>query len=320
MVTRGREWPLWTVPLVALVTGHSTMLVAFASHEILHGAGALPRWLRAMLSQIGWTFALFATPTVQHYAHNRLHHKRENTERDPDRRLTAEEIRLAKAEHIGTWLFPNARHPIASALVGFGMSVFAYHMSLFWHSVLRTDELYDVRLSSRDRRRVVLEGIWNATWWIGLWALGGFSGPMALYLALTYWFGATGAGLYIATNHLLCGLSGEAQRDPLASTVSLRLPAWIDALHLRFSHHVEHHLFPHASYRDLPAVRRALRARFPDRYQELSWGEALRRLLTTPLALQDKNTTVHPDGSGATRLLFPSHDEGPLPVPPRRPS
>jgi fatty acid desaturase len=239
-----------------------------------------------------------------------VHHTVENTPRDPDRRITLDEIRLAKAEGLGVWLFPNSRHPMASALTGFAMSVFSYHMSLFWHSVLRTSEIYDMRLDARNRRNAILQALGNCAAQLAVLALSGWSWRMVAFLALQYFVGASGAGLYIATNHLLCGMTDEAHRDPLANTVSLAVPRWVDFLHLSFSHHVEHHVFPGASYHSLPAIRRALRQEFPERYRLLSWGDALRTLLGLPLVVLDKNTLVHPTGLAPRRVPFPSHDEG----------
>ena len=309
---KAATWPLSALALLALPAGHSLMVAAFAAHELGHGAARFPKPVRALLVQLGWTFAIFATPTTQHHAHNQRHHKLTNTPRDPDRRLTLEELRVAKADGVAPWLFPNGAHPIPGALVGFAMSVFGYHTSLFWHSVLRTGELYDLELTDRARRRAIAEACFNGGVQLALFAASGFAGGMALYLALTYWVGASLAGAYIATNHLLCGLSDEAEQDELAAGVSLRMPEWLDRLHLRFSHHVEHHLFPGAAHGALPAVRAALEARFPERFQTLTWGEALRRLLRAPLAVADKNTLAHPDGSGARRVDFPSRDEGPF--------
>jgi hypothetical protein len=92
--------------------------------------------------------------------------------------------------------------------------------------------------------------------------------------------------------------------------VSLRVPAWLDFLHQRFSHHVEHHLFPGATASVLPQVRRALLRQFPERFVILGWGEALRLLLRSPIAIESSNTLVHADGTGARRVDFPVFHEG----------
>jgi len=304
-------WPLWAIALLAIPAGHSVMVAAFAAHELGHGAVRMPRRVRSVLVHLGWTFTIFATATTQNRAHNQLHHKEEASRRDPDRRLTRAEILEAGGEHVVPWIFPSSAHPITGALFGFATSVFGYHSSLFWHSVLRTGQLYDLQISAAQRRRAIHEGASNGAVQIGLFALSDFSGAMALYLALTYFVGATCAGLYIATNHLLCGhVDDPKQCDVLATTVSLRVPAWVDFLHLRFSHHVEHHLFPGASASALPQVRRALLRHYPERFVILGWGEALRLLLRSPIAIESSNTLVHADGTGARRVDFPVFYEG----------
>ena len=303
-------WPLWAIALLAIPAGHSVMVAAFAAHELGHGAVRMPRRVRSVLVHLGWTFTIFATATTQNRAHNQLHHKEEASRRDPDRRLTRAEILEAGGEHLVPWIFPSSAHPITGAIFGFATSVFGYHTSLFWHSVFRTQQLYDLRLSAAQRRRAILEGASNGGVQVALFALSGFSGAMALYLALTYFVGATLAGAYIATNHLLCGHVEDPRRsDVLATTVSLRVPAWLDFLHLGFSHHVEHHLFPGAPASVLPQVRRALLRHFPERFVILGWGEALRLLLRSPIAIESSNVLVHADGTGARRVDFPVFDE-----------
>ena len=44
--------------------------------------------------------------------------------------------------------------------------------------------------------------------------------------------------------------------DPLANTLSVTAPRWLERLHLQFGYHVEHHLFPMVSGRHAPAIRR----------------------------------------------------------------
>ena len=110
-------------------------------------------------------------------------------------------------------------------------------------------------------------------------------------------------GLYIATNHLLA--SQTDRHDPVAQTVSLAVPAWMDFLHLRFSHHTEHHLYPGAGPANYPAVRQALMTHCPDRYHRLSFATALRTLLSCPVAIDTPDSLAHPDGSGSRTVPVP---------------
>lgn len=292
------DWPLPVLLGMAVVAGHSVGIAAFAAHEIGHGAVLRPGPFRGACEWAGWTFALFATPTMQRRAHNAMHHAFANTTRDPDRRPNLHEIALAGpvAARAMTWLFPNRRHPVASAVLGFSAAICSYHVHLLWHTLRCTGTRYDMGLPCGLRVRVALEFGWNVTAYGGLWAASGFRPAMAAYLWLMYVAATTLDGLYIATNHTLTGQADV--HDPLAQTVSLRVPRWVDFLHLGFSHHTEHHLYPHAGPRHYPAIRRALRERFPERYLELTWGQALRLLVSSPLALADDLRLCDPDGAG----------------------
>ncbi len=298
-------WPLPLTLLLAAVAGHSIAVLAFAAHEVTHGGTPIrSRPLRLLAETAGWSFALFTTPSLQRRAHNEMHHHLANTHPDPDRRLTLDELRkIGFAARIATWLAPNSRHPVVSGIFGFSFSVFAYHTSLLVNTLFRTGEIYDMRLARRARVRLVAELMLNVGLHVSLFALAGFALPMAAYLAAVYFVGTSIAGAYIATNHLLCGQSDD-EHDPLAHTVSLRVPAWLDFLHLHFSLHVEHHLYPSLPHGALPRVREALRARFPDRYHELTFPKALRTLLGTPLAMHGHDTVGHGDGTGARPILF----------------
>jgi hypothetical protein len=71
---------------------------------------------------------------------------------------------------------------------------------------------------------------------------------------------------YIATNHFLNPLTDV--NDPLANTLSVTSPRWLERMHLEFGYHVEHHVFPTMSGRHAPrgarrhgrALRRSLPA------------------------------------------------------------
>src|SRR5213076_3027457 len=81
---------------------------------------------------------------------------------------------------------------------------------------------------------------------------------------------------YIATNHFLNRLTEV--NDPLANTLSVTGPRWLERLHLQFGYHVEHHLFPTMSGRHAPAVREVLVRLYGNRYLSLPHRRALRLL------------------------------------------
>lgn len=294
----------WSLGL-ALVAGHSVGILAFAGHEILHGAVVRRPWARYPLALVAWTFSIFATPLMQQRAHNAEHHRYTNTERDPDRRIYLHELGSDPSmRRLLPWLFPNRLHPVASPILGFALAVFTYHSQLLFHSLRRVGGRYDMRLSDRQRLQASLEFAWNVSAQLLFWAASGFHPVMPLYLVLVYYVATTLDSLYIATNHLMSGLA-DGPCDQVLQTVSLRVPAWMDFIHLGFSHHTEHHLYPNAGPRYYPRIRAALRTEFPDRYRELTMPAALRLLLTCPAVALDANTLVHPDGLGAMPVPFP---------------
>ncbi len=308
------SWPWYLVLGLALIAGNSVTVLGYAAHEIGHGAGGFRhRWTRRLATWFGWAFSFWATPTSIRHAHNKLHHRKTNQLEDPDRRLNIEELeKFSSIAKVACWIFPNSRHPLLTGLIGFSASVFSYHSHILFHSVFATGELYDCGLTAKERRRAALEFLGNAGLYLGLWALSGFSWLMLGYFVLAYFVGTSVAGAYVATNHLMCGRSPEPS-SALANTVSLRMPRWLDAVHLNFSHHVEHHLFPSASYRALPAIRKALKQAFPEEYKELGPSTAVRMLLGLPMGFQDDTTLVHYDRSGPKQVPYPIAAETPDP-------
>jgi fatty acid desaturase len=297
-------WPIWAILGLAVVAGHSVGLAAFAAHEIGHGAVMKPGPLRAICETLGWLFALFATPTLMQRAHNGMHHGFANTPRDPDRRPNLDEIAMVPpvVASAMTFLFPNRRHPLISAVLGFSAAICSYHIHLLVHSVQQIGTRYDMGLPASKRRRVLAEFALNLSAYVALWLLSGRHPAMIAYLWLMYATATTLDGLYIATNHTLTGQADV--HDPVAQTVSLRIPAWLDVLHLRFSHHTEHHLYPHAGPKHYPAIRAALREKFPDRYQEMTWGQALGELVQSPLALAGTHALCDPDGASPRQVAL----------------
>ena len=92
---------------------------------------------------------------------------------------------------------------------------------------------------------------------------------------------------YIATNHFLNPLTEI--NDPLANTLSVTSPRWLEKLHLQFGYHVEHHLFPTLSGRHAPVVRDVLIRLYGDRYLTMPHVRALR--LLTPVRSFTTGTT-----------------------------
>ncbi len=91
--------------------------------------------------------------------------------------------------------------------------------------------------------------------------------------------------------------------DPLISSVSLRVPKIVDALHLNFSYHTEHHIFPHINSDYYPMVQELLEIHYPGRMNLLPALEAWRLQMKTPSHYKDENTFT--DWSGEKSVTCP---------------
>jgi fatty acid desaturase len=126
-----------------------------------------------------------------------------------------------------------------------------------------------------------------------------------LKLALGYFLpiaiGHAGAMFYIYTNHMTCRMTSI--NDPLINSVSLRVPKIFDLLHLHFSYHTEHHIFPSINSDYYPLVQELLEIHYPNRMNLLDAGEAWRLLMQTPRHYKDELTFT--DSSGKLSVTCP---------------
>jgi fatty acid desaturase len=85
--------------------------------------------------------------------------------------------------------------------------------------------------------------------------------------------------------------------DPLVNSISLRVPRIIDTLHLNFSYHTEHHIFPGMNPDYYPLVQKHLLQLYPERLNLLSAREAWRLLMQTPRHYLDATTFSSSSGA-----------------------
>lgn len=281
------RWPLPALVLFlpfSLVMGNAVIVLLFATHDGLHGrpaGGQLPRrWLALVALALLWM-----PPTLWHAVHNREHHGHTNSLRDPDRSYLE-----AQPASWGKWI--QHRFTPSDEIGGLGLvlglaSAWGVHNLRTLASVLLVPDGRAAfppaafRVSGRDRRRIAWELL--AIVGVHVAVIHGIGlDPRALLLGyfLPIWLGYAGAMAYIFTNHLLAPL--DEHNDPLANTLSLQLPAWLDLLHLNFSHHTEHHIFPELNSSYYPQVRRLLQRHHGERYQLLGGRQAWHLLLATP--------------------------------------
>lgn len=302
-------WPLAFLPL-AVVMGNSVIVLLFASHDLLHGrvtGRSGGRLLREVVAMLGLAL-LWMPPTLWKAVHNREHHSHTNSLADPDRSyLEAQPDSWGKRiQHLFTP--SDSVHPLW-LVVGMA-SAWGVHNVRTLASVLVFNDGSAAfppaafHISGRERRQIGLELLAIAALhaavvvWIGAKPV-----PLLLGYFLPLWIGYAGAMAYIYTNHLLCPLT--ATNTPLANTLSLQVPKILDLLHLNFSHHTEHHIFPGLNSSYYPHVRRLLLEHHPDQYQLMEGWRAWRLLLSTPRHYRDASTLVNWEGDRVMPVPLP---------------
>src|SRR5262245_23565672 len=299
---------LWLVPLVALIVGASAALLQpelpwylivptlcvlanayvalmFFGHEVAHGATVRSERMQDFVLWASCAIFVVSSHLWRHW-HNRLHHGRTNVPRaDPDRYDLVEDF--AKSPRLVRWLttrFAPGSGRWPSALYLF--IAFTVHGQVVLWSHSRRHGARGFRW-----RRAVIETAVVAAFWIGLGLAVGPRGAL-LIIAAPMLLADAIVMAYITTNHMLRPLT-EAP-DCLATTMSLTTLRVIDAIHLHFSHHVEHHLFPAMSHRHYPLVRQSLRRHAGDRYLAPSHWRALLTIYQTPRHYATHDELINP--------------------------
>jgi len=295
IVAIARHWAPWfAVPVLTLVIGAAFAGLTFVGHELLHGAiigGARRRHV------LGWlTFLPFTlSPRLWKAWHNRVHHASTNLPDDPDAYPTLERYEASGGARFSIDAFSLGSRRLRGVLcLLLGFTVQSTHQLV---SAERTGTL-----SRGERRRAIAETVGGAALWLALaFAIGvvpfffAYVLPLAVANAIVMAF--------IVTNH---SLSPRVPiDDPLVSGLSVTTPRAIHWLTLGFGAHVEHHLFPSASTRHAPAIRAAVLARWPERFQEMPLTAAIGRLHNTARVYLDATTLIDPRTGATFPTLMP---------------
>lgn len=277
--------PWYVALLVSLVIGNLYGSLMFLGHEISHGATVRPGVLRETLLYIA--FAVFCLPPrLWRVWHNQVHHPNANVEGfDPDNFGTLEEFRRESSwNQFLVKYAPGSRH-LLSVLFLFTCFTVQVQGVLWMKSHRRPG------FERLQRKRIALEVLAMAGGWLALSIYLGLTGAL-LVVILPMIVANCVVMSYIATNHMLSPMSRE--RDTLGTTMSVTTHKVVDLVHLNFSHHVEHHLFPTMCSSYYPLVRQSLRRCAGDRYMAPAHWRALVTLFRTPRIYADHDTLVEP--------------------------
>lgn len=277
-------WPWWAQLPAVLGLANLYAFAGFLAHEVLHGAVVRRRWLQDALGTIGFG-PFLVSPTLWRVWHNQVHHGNTNAgDRDPDSFGTMRRFERAPSTRFVTKLAPGSGTPVSYLFLFYW---FTFHGQV----VLWIQSRYLRGFERLDRRRAVAETAAFAGAWLlfALWA-----GPRGALLAGAVPMLIANAIVmsYIATNHFM--RPQTERNDPVGNSMSVTTLPVIDGLHLNFSHHVEHHLFPAMSARFAPRVRTELRSLVGDAYVSPPHPRAVAALYRTPRVYLDAGTLVDP--------------------------
>lgn len=266
---------------VSVVIGLSFAGLGFLGHEILHGTVVKRAWLRDALGAIA--FAQFNLgPKLWRKWHNMEHHAHTQDEHtDPDAMGTMEEF----FQRPGLQFFYRFPQWVRSAIT-FGS--FLGFFSVFSALMLKR---YYKDFKPAERKVVLAQYFMPAAVWLALLPV---LGPVKWFFAYLLPLALANFLVicYISTNHQLSPLVDV--NDPLANSLTVLVPRWMDVINLNFSHHVEHHLLPGVNPKWGPLIRRHIKEMWPERYQEMPFGKALLTLWRTPRIYMDHTQLVDP--------------------------
>lgn len=272
--------------VAALLIGNSFTALGFLGHEIIHGAVTRKKWLQYLTAGICFS-PFWVGPIMWRIWHNLQHHVHaQHPSKDPDTSATYDDYQRRPALQ---WLYLLVKRN----------GVLFFPMLSLWFTIHSSQMFWRLQKVADPKTRCILwaERLIPMAAWFSLVFVVGIGNFVWAYI-IPLLVGNFIAMSYIATNHLLNPQMDEV--DPVLGSLSVNVPWWMEILHLHFSHHTEHHLFPAMSHKYTPMVKTLLRDLFPDRYNELPLWKALWLLWKTPRLYLDHDHLIDP----VTREVF----------------
>jgi fatty acid desaturase len=272
----------WICLIIALVLGASFAAMGFLAHEILHGTVVRKPWLQELLGVVAF-FPLAIGPKLWRKWHNANHHVHtQMNQKDPDSLPTLEKIAKSPFMRGAYRRLPlMVRSFISFSYLTIGFNV---HSSRMFFRFIQ-------QFNPKTQPKVWLQLLFPwATWITFLFLMG--PGKWFFAFLLPLFIGNFILMAYISTNHFLN--PHVSVNDPLANSLSVTVPNWVDVLHFNFSYHTEHHIFPGISPKYYPLVKQHIKKMWPDQYHEMPMGLALKALWKTPRIYYKNNELIDP--------------------------
>lgn len=283
---------LWLYLPMALIMANSVIVLSTSTHDLLHNSAIKNQRLKWIISVFALTMD-WMPPTLWKVLHNREHHNKTNSLQDPDRNYLYEQ-----PNSWGKWFqnlfIPSQEVSPLLLIVGMGFVWIFYAFRnissvLIFNNGLPKYIPAAFQVTSKERKAIAIELLIMISIHLSILTYLQFN-PINLILGyfLPLWLGHSGLIFYIYNHHLVCRMTSV--NDPLLNTISIRVPKIFDVLHLNFSYHTEHHIFPHMNSDYYPQLQELLKTQYPERFNLLDVGEAWHLLLNTPRHYKDETT------------------------------
>ncbi|WP_347551750.1 acyl-CoA desaturase [Pseudalkalibacillus hwajinpoensis] len=272
--------------IFSIIIGACFAGLGFLGHEILHGTVVRKPWVRDMLGAIAF-WPLSTGPRLWRKWHNLNHHVHtQHDEKDPDAWPTLERI---ASSPLFSWIY---RLPLSVratfAFASLAVQFTAHSFKMFF--------VYVNEFKPGKQPEVWLQTFLPWISWIGvLFIMGLEKWLFAFFIPLLIANFIVMA--YISTNHRLNPLTPV--NDPLANSLTVTVPKWVDILHFNFSYHTEHHLFPGMNPKYYPLVKKQIKLMWPERYHEMPMLQALIALWKTPRVYFEHKELIDPGNHNA---------------------
>lgn len=266
--------------LLSIVMGHSMGVTWFLGHEMAHGCIVKNKTLIVILSSICFAhWGLYAKAWISW--HNRKHHHAtQHPYKDPDcyGKKYAKHAEMAKIEKFlpgsGSWL---------------SYTYFFWVYSFYTYYVVWIQPRIFANTKEKVESRLFFILVYAA--WITAAVLLHPLGIIYLFL-IPLMMSNFVMMAYSATNHFINPLTEETN-DPLVNSLTVDTNWFFNFLHLNFSYHVEHHLFPYMSPKYAPLVARVLKEKFPEKYHHMPHWKALKLYYQCPSFYHDDVTLLN---------------------------
>lgn len=275
-------WPLKIFLGVAL--GMLSGGLAFLAHEVIHGSVVKNKNLQDLIGFFGFAPYLIS-PTYWRFWHNHLHHGHTQLlYKDPDAFPTK---MVWKKSKFMKWAFEMAP--------GSGTKK-SYLYFFWWFSFQAVLNQAYMRFGNKmwngmNHKKVTMEFIFQLAIAAAYINFVGFS--HLIYLVIIPFAVQNYTVMsYISTNHNISPYTNI--NDPLVNSLSVTNNPFLEAVHLNFGYHTEHHLFPKMPMKHAKIVSEKLKELFPTRYQIMPKWQAVKMLYNTPRIYKDRETLVNP--------------------------